>query len=39
MSHLYEGLKNRGIFTFQDNIRLEHGNSIPKELCKGIEES
>ncbi|KAK4716610.1 hypothetical protein R3W88_014948 [Solanum pinnatisectum] len=38
-SHLYEGLKNRGIFTFQDNIRLEHGNSIPEELWKGIEES
>ncbi|KAH0673030.1 hypothetical protein KY284_024117 [Solanum tuberosum] len=39
MSHLYEGLKNRGIFTFQDNIRLEHGNSIPEKLWKGIEES
>ncbi|KAK6775002.1 hypothetical protein RDI58_026003 [Solanum bulbocastanum] len=38
-SHLYEGLKNKGIFTFQDNKRLEHGDSIPEELLKAIEES
>ncbi|XP_055810839.1 TMV resistance protein N-like [Solanum dulcamara] len=38
-SHLYEGLKNRGIFTFQDNIRIEHGDSIPEELLKAIKES
>ncbi|XP_075086746.1 TMV resistance protein N-like [Nicotiana tabacum] len=38
-SHLYEGLKNRGIFTFQDGKRLEHGTSISEELCKAIEES
>ncbi|KAG5574244.1 hypothetical protein H5410_054378 [Solanum commersonii] len=37
--HLYEGLKNRGIFTFQDDKRLENGDSIPKELLKAIEES
>ncbi|KAG5574267.1 hypothetical protein H5410_054401 [Solanum commersonii] len=37
--HLYEGLKNRGIFTFQDDKRLEHGDSIPEELLKAIEES
>ncbi|WMV55683.1 hypothetical protein MTR67_049068 [Solanum verrucosum] len=37
--HLYEGLKNRGIFTFQDDKRLEQGDSIPQELLKAIEES
>ncbi|KAH0716080.1 hypothetical protein KY284_008985 [Solanum tuberosum] len=38
-SHLYEGLKNRGIFTFQDDKRLEQGDSISEELLKAIEES
>ncbi|KAH0649819.1 hypothetical protein KY284_029731 [Solanum tuberosum] len=38
-SHLYEGLRNRGIFTFQDDKRLEHGDSIPQELLKAIIES
>ncbi|KAH0661333.1 hypothetical protein KY284_026264 [Solanum tuberosum] len=37
--HLYEGLNNRGIFTFQDDKRLEHGDSITEELLKAIEES
>ncbi|XP_015161181.1 TMV resistance protein N-like [Solanum tuberosum] len=37
-SHLHEGLKNRGIFTFLDE-RVDHGNSISEELVKGIEES
>ncbi|KAH0748077.1 hypothetical protein KY290_027309 [Solanum tuberosum] len=37
--HLYEGLKNKGIFTFQDDKRLEHGDSIPEELLKAIKES
>ncbi|KAH0711345.1 hypothetical protein KY289_007304 [Solanum tuberosum] len=37
--HLYEGLKNRGIFTFQDDKRLENVDSIPEELLKAIEES
>ncbi|KAH0745170.1 hypothetical protein KY285_006827 [Solanum tuberosum] len=39
MGHLYEGLKSRGIFTFQDDKRLEHGDSISEELMKAIEES
>ncbi|KAG5575618.1 hypothetical protein H5410_055752 [Solanum commersonii] len=38
-SHLYEGLDNRGIFTFLDNKRLENGDSIPQELLKAIKES
>ncbi|KAH0711340.1 hypothetical protein KY289_007299 [Solanum tuberosum] len=38
-SHLFEGLKNKGIFTFQDDKRLEKGDSIPEELLKAIEES
>ncbi|KAK4712988.1 hypothetical protein R3W88_018895 [Solanum pinnatisectum] len=38
-SHLFEGLRNRGIFTFQDDKRLEHGDSIPQELLKAIIES
>ncbi|KAK6775005.1 hypothetical protein RDI58_026006 [Solanum bulbocastanum] len=38
-SHLYEGLKNRGIFTFQDDKRLEQDDSISRELLKAIEES
>ncbi|KAL3355224.1 hypothetical protein AABB24_019354 [Solanum stoloniferum] len=38
-SHLHKGLKNRGIFTFLDDERLEDGNSISKELVQAIEES
>ncbi|KAH0661324.1 hypothetical protein KY284_026255 [Solanum tuberosum] len=37
--HLFKGLNNRGIFTFQDDKRLEYGDSIPKELIKAIKES
>ncbi|WMV28393.1 hypothetical protein MTR67_021778 [Solanum verrucosum] len=29
----------KGISTFQDDKRLEHGDSIPKELLRAIEES
>ncbi|KAH0714097.1 hypothetical protein KY284_007002 [Solanum tuberosum] len=38
-SHLYQGLKNRGIFTFLDDKRLENGDSISEELGKAIEVS
>ncbi|KAK4707705.1 hypothetical protein R3W88_028630 [Solanum pinnatisectum] len=38
MSHLYQGLRNRGIFTFQGDERLEVGDSI-QELLKAIKES
>ncbi|WMV29260.1 hypothetical protein MTR67_022645 [Solanum verrucosum] len=38
-SHLYQGLKDRGIFTFLDDERLEDGDSISEELVKAIEES
>ncbi|XP_049385208.1 TMV resistance protein N-like [Solanum stenotomum] len=38
-SHLYQGLKNKGILTFQDDKRLEHGDSISEELLKAIKES
>ncbi|KAH0714088.1 hypothetical protein KY284_006993 [Solanum tuberosum] len=38
-SHLYEGLKSGGIFTFLDDKRLEDGDSISEELLKAIEES
>ncbi|WMV07598.1 hypothetical protein MTR67_000983 [Solanum verrucosum] len=37
--YLYERLIRRGIITFQDNKRLEHGDSIPKELSKAIKDS
>ncbi|KAM3327907.1 hypothetical protein P3S68_033369 [Capsicum galapagoense] len=37
MGHLYEGLKNRGIFTFLDDNRME--DSIPEERLKAIEVS
>ncbi|XP_016509073.1 TMV resistance protein N [Nicotiana tabacum] len=37
--HLFKGLENSGIFTFQDDKRLEHGASIPNELLKAIEQS
>ncbi|KAH0775554.1 hypothetical protein KY290_006965 [Solanum tuberosum] len=39
ISHLYQGLENRGIFTFLDDKRQEDGDSISEELMKGIEES
>ncbi|KAK4736724.1 hypothetical protein R3W88_000421 [Solanum pinnatisectum] len=38
-SHLYQGLKNKGILTFQDDKRLQHGDSISEELLKAIKES
>ncbi|XP_075080777.1 TMV resistance protein N-like [Nicotiana tabacum] len=37
--HLFRGLENNGIFTFQDDKRLEHGASISYELLKAIEQS
>ncbi|XP_075084644.1 TMV resistance protein N-like [Nicotiana tabacum] len=37
--HLFATLENRGIFTFQDDKRLEHGASISDELLKAIEQS
>ncbi|XP_060186663.1 TMV resistance protein N-like [Lycium barbarum] len=38
-SHLEEGLRKRGIVTFQDEKRLEHGDLIPEKLLKAIKES
>ncbi|KAH0716078.1 hypothetical protein KY284_008983 [Solanum tuberosum] len=38
-SHLYQGLDNRGIFTFLDDKRLEEGDSLSEELVKAIEVS
>ncbi|XP_009799449.1 TMV resistance protein N-like [Nicotiana sylvestris] len=38
-SHLFKGLESSGIFTFQDDKRLEHGASISDELLKAIEQS
>ncbi|XP_049379041.1 uncharacterized protein LOC125843862 [Solanum stenotomum] len=38
-SHLYQGLRNRGIFTFQGDKRLERGDSIQEELLEAIKES
>ncbi|KAM3360119.1 TMV resistance protein N [Capsicum galapagoense] len=37
--YLYERLTRRGIITFQDNKRIEHGDSIPEELLKAIKDS
>ncbi|XP_059307261.1 TMV resistance protein N-like [Lycium ferocissimum] len=37
--HLYEGLKNRGIHTFKDDIELKYGDPISEELLTAIEES
>ncbi|XP_019236475.1 PREDICTED: TMV resistance protein N-like [Nicotiana attenuata] len=37
--HLFKCLENSGIFTFQDDKRLEHGSSISDELLKAIEQS
>ncbi|KAL3355269.1 hypothetical protein AABB24_019372 [Solanum stoloniferum] len=38
MGHLYQGLRNRGIFTFQGDKKLERGVSIQEELLKAIKE-
>ncbi|KAH0775540.1 hypothetical protein KY290_006951 [Solanum tuberosum] len=38
-NNLYKGLKNRGIFTFLDDERLEDVDSISKEFVQAIEES
>ena len=37
--HLYVALKQKGIFTFRDEEKLETGKSISSELLKAIEES
>jgi hypothetical protein len=37
--HLFYALKQKGIYTFKDDEKLERGNSIPPELEKAIEES
>ena len=37
--HLYVALKQKGIFTFRDEEKLETGKSISPELMKAIEES
>ncbi|XP_050254802.1 disease resistance protein Roq1-like [Quercus robur] len=37
--HLYAALKQKGIFTFKDDEKLERGKLISLELSKAIEES
>jgi hypothetical protein len=37
--HLYAGLKQKGIFTFRDDEKLQRGTFIGPELLKAIEES
>ncbi|XP_050260154.1 TMV resistance protein N-like [Quercus robur] len=37
--HLYVALKQKGIFTFRDEEKLETGKSISPEIMKTIEES
>ncbi|KAK4594849.1 hypothetical protein RGQ29_018540 [Quercus rubra] len=37
--HLYVALKQKGIFTFRDEEKLETGKSISSELLKAIEKS
>ena len=37
--HLYATLKQKGIFTFRDDEKLERGTFIAPELLKAIEES
>ena len=37
--HLYAALKQKGIFTFKDDEKLERGKLISLELLKAIEES
>ena len=37
--HLYAALKQKGIFTFRDDEKLERGTFISSELLRAIEES
>ena len=37
--HLYDALKQKDIFTFKDDGKLETGKSISPERLKAIEES
>uniref|UniRef100_A0A2N9G7D4 TIR domain-containing protein n=1 Tax=Fagus sylvatica TaxID=28930 RepID=A0A2N9G7D4_FAGSY len=37
--HLFDALKQKGIYTFKDDEKLERGKSISPELEKAIEES
>ena len=37
--HLYDALHRKGIITFKDDIKLNKGKTISKELFKAIEES
>ncbi|XP_050289676.1 disease resistance protein RUN1-like [Quercus robur] len=39
VDHLYNVLKDRGIYTFRDDQKLERGKFIKEELLEAIEES
>ena len=39
VDHLYNVLKDRGIYTFRDDQKLERGKFIKEELMEAIEES
>ncbi|XP_006353757.1 TMV resistance protein N-like [Solanum tuberosum] len=39
IGYLYERLTRKGIIAFQDDKRLERGDSIPEELLKAIQDS
>ena len=38
-SHLYEALRQKGIYAFLDDDKLERGKAISRELLKAIEGS
>lgn len=37
--HLFSALRRKGIFTFKDDLRLEKGDSISRELLDSIDQS
>ena len=39
VSHLYAALKQKGISTFKDDVRLERGKHISSDLLEAIEKS
>nr|GEU88202.1 Toll/interleukin-1 receptor (TIR) domain-containing protein [Tanacetum cinerariifolium] len=39
VDHLYEALKDKGIYTYKDDVKIQKGERISDELIKAIEDS
>ncbi|GKD38005.1 Toll/interleukin-1 receptor domain-containing protein, partial [Tanacetum coccineum] len=39
VDHLYHGLKDKGIYTYKDDVKIQKGKRISDDLFKSIEDS